>query len=632
MKRFLATTSGWRAGVIAGALLAIVGLAGPAAAQNTNLTATARYSASSSWDSERGDTTFIAAKAFDGNLATRWNVDRAANGGEAEGSWLAAEWDTPQTISRVVVHEAFDRFDAIRIQRRDVGGAEWQDVKLLEGEEFQLAKTLNPTTLYPIFSYRFPQPIQAGAFRVVFEQTTSSPSILEVEAWNNPSGTITGTVTDPGGQPVAGAVVRAGLDYTVTNAEGKYTMLADAGSYNLQAGKFGSFRIRSARGVDVTAGGTVTQDFSLLPEPTNLSLSATAVSSSDFDENFDAAKAKDSNLVTRWNALGEPEGATLEMQWDQAQTFNRIIFRQAFDRIRTYTLQGYDAASDTYVNILSGSIPDRSSGGDRNAIHPVVTHVLPTPVTSTRLRLVVDTTLGGDPSIRELEVANAPVGTVRGVVKDIVSGNAIANATIVSDDGTILGTTNDKGEFSLVVEPNEYFASASAEGYFTGLPVTFTVNAGETREITLMLPARGPNIALTGTASASSEDVGAEAALVNDGDLTTFWRGFDTTNQWVAVTWEQPTKFTAVQLRGFQGNVQASSVQVLDTDGTTWKDLPGASFTPQFLGTRPADFLYPDGVTTKGVRFFSTGTDSLDVAPGLAELMVFDAPLPQPAP
>ncbi len=101
----------------------------------------------------------------------------------------------------MVVHEAFDRFDALRIQRRDVGGTEWQDVKLLEGEEFQLAKTLNPTTLYPIFSYRFPQPIQAGSFRVVFEQTNSSPSILEVEAWNNPSGTITGTVTDPEGKP-----------------------------------------------------------------------------------------------------------------------------------------------------------------------------------------------------------------------------------------------------------------------------------------------------------------------------------------------------------------------------------------------------------------------------------------------
>jgi hypothetical protein len=632
MRRFVAATSGWRVGAIVGALLAIVVLAGPAGAVNTNLTATAKYSASTEWDSDRGDTRFIAARAFDGDLTTRWNVGRT----ESEGSWLAADWDTPVTISRVVVREAFDRFNAIRIQRREQGSTEWQDVELLEGEKFQLAKTLDPNTLYPIFSFRFPQPIQAAGLRVVFEQTTSSPSILEVEAWNNPPGTITGTVTDPSGKPVAGAVVRAGEDYAVTNAEGKYTLTADAGTYSVVAGKFGAFRSRTARGVAVTANTPVTQDFVLLPEPTNLSLTATAVSSSDFSDDYNADKAKDGLLTTRWNASGEPEGATLEMQWGQAQTFNRITIREAFDRIRTYTLQRYDEANDTYVAILSGSIPDRSSGGDRNAIHPVVTHILPTPVTSTRLRLVVDTTVGGDPSIWELEVANAPVATVQGVVKDLASGNAVANATITDDQGTVLGTTNAQGQFTLVVEPNEYFLTASAENYFFGLPVTFTVDAGQTQEITITLPAKGANIALTGKASASSEDPANPAANVNDGDLATFWKGDEanqqTTNQWVAVTWDKPTHFTAVQLRGFQGNIQASSIQVLDAEGKNWNDLPGASFTPQFLGKRLPDFLFPDGVTTTGVRFFAAGTDSIDVSPGLAELMVFDAPLPKPAP
>jgi hypothetical protein len=91
--------------------------------------------------------------------------------------------------------------------------------------------------------------------------------------------------------------------------------------------------------------------------------------------------------------------------------------------------------------------------------------------------------------------------------------------------------------------------------------------------------------------------------------------------------------FTAVQLRGFQRNIQASSLQYLDTDGKTWKDLPGASFTPQFLGKRVPDFLFPDGVTTTSVRFFTIGTDTAtgaNSAAGLAELQVYDAPLPKP--
>src|SRR5687767_4940597 len=83
MKRFTATL-GWRGGACLGALLLAVGLAGSASAANTNLTATAKYSASSEWESDKGNTTFIAAKAFDGDITTRWNVHADDT---APGSW-----------------------------------------------------------------------------------------------------------------------------------------------------------------------------------------------------------------------------------------------------------------------------------------------------------------------------------------------------------------------------------------------------------------------------------------------------------------------------------------------------------------------------------------------------------------
>src|SRR5437588_10207016 len=100
MRRFSAVPWGWRVGAVASvrmvAALArpVVGDEGPLAnSKNQNLTATAKYSASTEYQSSQGNVDFIAAKAFDGLLATRWNAD----GSDASGSWLAATWDAPVT-------------------------------------------------------------------------------------------------------------------------------------------------------------------------------------------------------------------------------------------------------------------------------------------------------------------------------------------------------------------------------------------------------------------------------------------------------------------------------------------------------------------------------------------------------
>jgi hypothetical protein len=189
-----------------------------------------------------------------------------------------------------------------------------------------------------------------------------------------------------------------------------------------------------------------------------------------------------------------------------------------------------------------------------------------------------------------------------------------------------LGTTDAQGAISLLVEPDDYVVTASAEGYFPGAPVAFTIGAGETKDVALTAPATGPNIARTGTAAAST---GADAALANDGDLETAWLADETVNQWIAINWDKPTKFTAVQLRGFQGVIQRSFLEIKDASGN-WVEVPNTSFNPEFLAGRPADFLFPAGITTTGVRYFITATNSTGSIPGLAEFIVFDSPLPQP--
>jgi hypothetical protein len=615
MKRISAII-GWRGGVALGALL-LAALAGPAQAANTNLTATAKYSSSSDWESDQGNTTFVAAKAFDGDLTTRWNVAS----GDNDGSWLAAEWDAPVSINKVVVRQAFNRLAGFRVQQRAQGSTEWTDAFVAEDENY--AKVTSGDPANPTHTVRLAQPIQAAGLRILFTQTTNPPSIFEVEAYNNPSGTLTGTVTDSSSAPIEGAVVRAGGDSATTDAAGKYTLTTDVGTYNVTAGKVGVFRDRIARAVELTANGTATQDFVLLPLPPNLSRTATAVSSSDWEDgpDYNAAKANDGSMATRWNSrAGDADGSYLEMQWAQAQTFNKVTIREAIGRIRNYTLQRYDEANDAYVDIVSADTPPGT--GDRT-----YSQLFAQPVTSKRLRVLVNTT-DEVPSIYELEVANAPVANAKVVVKDAASGNPVPNATITSDLGVVLGTTNAQGELTLLVEPDDYVLSATAEGYFGGAPVAFTINAGENRDVTLTAPATGPNIARTATAAASS---GADAALANDGDLDTLWSADEATNQWIAINFDKPTHFTVVQLRGFQGAIQRSFLEMKDESGN-WVEIPNTSIAPEFLAIagKPADFFFPQGITTTGVRYFITATNSATSTPGLAEFLVYDAALPKP--
>src|SRR5205814_7159333 len=128
----------------------------------------------------------------------------------------------------------------------------------------------------------FAQPIQTKGLRALYTQTSSAPTIFEVEAWNNPSGTLAGTVTDTSGKPIQGVSISAGADSAVSDANGKYTLTTDAGTYNVTASKFGVYRDRIARAVMLPANGAATHDFVLTPVPPNLSLTATAVSSSNY--------------------------------------------------------------------------------------------------------------------------------------------------------------------------------------------------------------------------------------------------------------------------------------------------------------------------------------------------------------
>jgi hypothetical protein len=605
----------------AAALLLILALIGSAAAQ-TNLGLNSKPFSSTDWQQDQGNKTYIASKAFDGDLQTRWN----SASGDEDGSFLGTRWDAPQTITKIVVHEAVfpnPRIEAFRLQQFDTAKNDWADVYTAADATLDAIRTSSP--IGPVYTMRFKPALNTNGIRLVFDQVNTVPTIWEVEVYNVPSGTLQGTVHDEAGAPVAGAIIQAGTDTTTSDANGKYSITVDAGTFNVTAGKPGAFRTKLARSVTVAPDSNATLDFALVALPPNLALKAKGASSSDWEDgtDYNAAKANDGNLATRWNSRADDiNGSWLEMDWDAPQTFTKVTVRESFDRIRNYTLQRWDSSTNNWADIVTNATVPAKGG------NPVLSNVFAQPITSNKVRLlVVDS--ADTPSVFEMEVTNPATATIHGVVKNVATGQPVPRATVVSDLGeTVVADAN--GAFTLVVEPDDYVLSASAQDFFPGKAVPVTIKAGETQEVTISLPATGPNLAKGQKTAASSEDSSYPATNAVDGDLDTYWTSASdqVTNQWIAVLFDKPTHFTAVQLLGFQGVIQKSYLEVLADDGKTWMQVPNSNINPETLGPN-AQLLFPGGFTTAGVRFFILATNSTTSIPGVSEVQIFDSPLPQ---
>lgn len=80
-----------------------------------------------------------------------------------------------------------------------------------------------------------------------------------------PHGQLTGTVTDAStSKPIADATVSTSVGSTTTDSSGHYAMTLAAGSYNVTVSAFG-YATQTLTGVQVTDGGTTTQNVALTP-------------------------------------------------------------------------------------------------------------------------------------------------------------------------------------------------------------------------------------------------------------------------------------------------------------------------------------------------------------------------------
>ena len=126
--------------------------------------------------------------------------------------------------------------------------------------------------------------------------------------------------------------------------------------------------------------------------PTNLALGKPATASSQWNDEYAAARALDGDTSTRWNAAaGKSAGEWIEVDLGKDLAINRTVIQQFGTRISAYRIQYQDGAD----------WKDAHSGGVMNDLQ---TDTFPA-VSTRRVRLLVEKTVDRQtPSVIEFQV------------------------------------------------------------------------------------------------------------------------------------------------------------------------------------------------------------------------------------
>jgi hypothetical protein len=124
-----------------------------------NLAREAKATASSVWSPEHE-----AAKAIDGDAATRWN----SRDGDKDGCWIELAWEKPVRFDRVVIDECMDY------------GPRVQAWKLLAGDG-DLKEIAHGAGLGSRHAVDLPNVVEAKRLRLLVEKASVVPTIWEIE-------------------------------------------------------------------------------------------------------------------------------------------------------------------------------------------------------------------------------------------------------------------------------------------------------------------------------------------------------------------------------------------------------------------------------------------------------------------
>lgn len=175
---------------------------------------------------------------------------------------------------------------------------------------------------------------------------SSSRHPVSGSTWPNlfAQGSLTGRVTDSGGNPISGATVTIAGDGSATTASnGTYTITgAPNGSVSVTASKTGY--TSQTKTATINAGQATTLDFALAPQPVavNLALNKPATASSQYSSSYGAAKAVDGSASTYWQSSS---GGTQWIRVDlgSSQSLSKVVINWS----STYYARSYRVETST---------------------------------------------------------------------------------------------------------------------------------------------------------------------------------------------------------------------------------------------------------------------------------------------
>ncbi|GAA4855322.1 hypothetical protein GCM10023310_37850 [Paenibacillus vulneris] len=227
-------------------------------------------------------------------------------------------------------------------------------------------------------------------------------------------------------------VLKEGTDYinngTSVTFKSSYLMKLALGQYNL--------RFTFSSGTEAVLALSVVQE--------SYTLNKTYSASSQWSNDYSAAKAFDGNPASRWSAeKGKTANQHLTVDFGDSITFNQVIVRESsYQRVNHYVLQ-YSEDGENYIDIPG---TEGSSIGTSKTIDfdPVTTQYLRLLMYSTKL----ESGASKEPTINEVEVYYVPpVNPIELTVPGDLTVEAVGERTKV-DIGTATSTegvvvTND---------------------------------------------------------------------------------------------------------------------------------------------------------------------------------------------
>jgi RHS repeat-associated protein len=351
-------------------------------------------------------------------------------------------------------------------------------------------------------------------------------------------GTITGTVTDQNGQPLAGATVRitGTANATATDGAGNFNLTAPAGLYTLTVSKFGYLPATTTPFTLAAGGSFAVGTIRLQPAPGKIT--GTVVTSLDGSPLADAAVALAENGDTAFAdasgsfTLTEPAGSytpTITAAGYASQTLPSFALAAGTTHpLGTITLVANPATLSGQVTSSAGGAPMAGATVTATSLAGAAPHAAPAWSRPGRARrehsphpaqgaspestFTATTDAAGNFSFqlpaatysvtvtapgfgsRTTSAVNLgpgavfsfgtisldPLGTITGTVVQANGGGPFPGATVLIVGTVNQATTDAAGNFSLTQGPGTYRLQASAAGFVTATSAPVTVTAGAT--------------------------------------------------------------------------------------------------------------------------------------------------------